>query len=100
MKKEVSPTILAIGLVVALAIVGGMFYATLGAGAGRSKVASPYGIPTSAADFQRPKPTGSGINAITGERLPETATRTATVPTELSIGAPQRSEPPKTTSPK
>jgi flagellar basal body-associated protein FliL len=72
MKKEIKPVIIIVALIAVVALVGGLYYAMMGSGSGggMSKVASPYGLPKSASDFQRPLPTGSGINAITGEVLP------------------------------
>jgi hypothetical protein len=79
MKKEITPAMLVIAAVVVLGVVGGLYYTTLGAGgqSRQSNVASPYGLPKSAADFQKPVPTGSGRNSITGEPLSETATKAA-----------------------
>jgi hypothetical protein len=82
MKKEVSPAMLIVAVAVAVAVIGGLYYKTLGPGArsAQSKAASPQGIPTSAADFQRPRLTGSGVNSITGEPLSTTAQQAAKTP--------------------
>jgi hypothetical protein len=79
MKKEVSPAMLVVAIVVAVALIGGLYYKMLGPGAqsAQSKAASPQGIPTSGADFQRPHLAGSGVNAITGEPLSASAKEAA-----------------------
>ena len=79
MKKEVTPATLAIAAVVILGLIGGIYYTTLGAGgqSRKSDIASPHGLPQSAADFQKPRPTGSGRNSITGEPLSATAKNAA-----------------------
>lgn len=72
MKKELNPTMIIVAVVAVVAVLGGLYYMVLGPGSGpgKSKVASPYGLPTSAEDFKKPLPTGSGRNTITGEALP------------------------------
>jgi hypothetical protein len=92
MKKEVSPGMVAVAVALLLCLVGGIYYRTLGGGSGArpSNIASPYGLPTSAADFQRPLPTGSGINSITGEPLSATARQAAAERTMRSGSLPPR----------
>jgi hypothetical protein len=95
MKKEMSPAMVAVAVVLLLFLVGGIYYRTLGSGsaAGMSKAASPYGLPTSAADFQKPIPSGSGVNAITGEPLSDTAKQAA-----AARATAQTIQPPRMTS--
>jgi hypothetical protein len=97
MKKEVSPTMLIVAVAVAVAVIGGLYYKTLGPGArsAQSKAASPQGIPTSAADFQRPRLTGSEVNSITGEPLSASAQQAAKAP---AFGGP--TNPPNAGTPK
>jgi hypothetical protein len=82
MKKEVSPAMLVAAVIVAVALIGGLYYKMIGPGSqsAQSKAASPQGIPTSAADFQRPRLTGSGVNSITGEPLSASAKQAAQTP--------------------
>jgi hypothetical protein len=95
MKKEVSPAMVVAAVVVALAVIGGLFYKTLGPGArsAQSKAASPQGIPTSAADFQRPRLTGSGVNSITGEPLSASAQQAAQTPAMGGLAPPPAAAP-------
>ncbi len=72
MKREVSPGIIVVAVVVALALLGGLYYKFMGAGSvsQKSDVASPYGLPTSAGNYNGPRLPLTGRNAITGEPLP------------------------------
>jgi len=97
MKKEVSPAMLVAAVVVALVVIGGLYYKTLGPGSrsAQSQAASPQGIPTSAADFQRPSLTGSGVNAITGEPLSASAKEAAQKSSIGGFSAPPHAGAPK-----
>lgn len=70
MKREVSPGILIAAVVIALVVIGGLYYKYVGSGSSEpSAVASPYGLPKPGEGFKTPPPGGSGINTITGEPL-------------------------------
>ena len=71
MKKNVSPAMIAIVAVIAIFVIGGLYYKFIGGGShtAQSAVASPYGLPKDGADFATPPPGGSGVNTITGEPL-------------------------------
>lgn len=71
MKKNVSPAMIVIAMVIAIFVIGGLYYKFIGGGSqsSQSTVASPYGLPKDGAGFATPPPGGSGINTITGEPL-------------------------------
>jgi hypothetical protein len=71
MKKQASPAVVIFAIVLALALMSGLYYRFLGAGSNtKSAIASPYGLPTGPDAFKTPLPTkSSGRNAITGEAL-------------------------------
>lgn len=90
MKKNVSPAALMIVIVIALIIVGGLYYKFVGGGSRSvdSAVASPYGLPKDGAGFDTPPPGGSGINTITGEPLSASVKEKLNHPFPGSAGSP------------
>jgi len=85
MKREVTPTMILVGAVIALMVLGGLYYRFLGSNTNqKSEVASPYGLPKPGEGFKTPPPEGSGRNTITGEPLPPGASH----PVMTAPGAP------------
>ena len=61
MKRDVSPSLIIVGVVITRIMLGGLYYRFMGAGsaAKESAVASPYGLPKPGEGFKTPPPGGS-----------------------------------------
>lgn len=95
MKRDVSPGMIIAAVVIALLVVGGLYYKFVGGGADskESAVASPYGLPKPGEGFKTPPPGSSGVNTITGEPLSNSVKEKLNHPFPGSAGSPGGSMP-------
>jgi len=74
LKKPRSMAVIVATMAVVLLVMAGLFFGLENRESNsKSTMASPYGMPTSGAGFKRPTSPGSGVNAITGEPLSNSA---------------------------